>query len=62
MISVPEVMDAIVVCDLLPLVDPPLGDHEDLVPVGVDPLGVGLAGVVEQEQGGEHCTAHLVAQ
>ena len=52
-------MNAIVVGDLLPLHDPPLGDHEDLVAAGVDPQGVGLAGVVEQEEGGEHRTPYL---
>jgi hypothetical protein len=52
-------MDSVVVRDLLPLLDAPLGHHEDLVAVGVDAEGVGLTGVVQEQQGWEHGTAHL---
>jgi hypothetical protein len=52
-------MNTIVVGDLLPPGDPPLGNHEDLVAVRVDPQGVRLTRVVQQQQGGEHRTSHL---
>jgi hypothetical protein len=52
-------VNAIVVGDLLPLGDPPLGNHEDLVAVRVDPQGVRLTRVVQQQQGGEHRASHL---
>jgi hypothetical protein len=55
----PEVMDAVVVRDLLPLFDLSLSDHEDPVSVRVDPEGVGLAGVVQEQQRGEHRTPRL---
>jgi hypothetical protein len=55
-------VNAIVVSDLLPLGDPPLGNHEDLVAVRVDPQGVRLTRVVQQQQGGEHRTSQLSTQ
>ena len=55
----PEMMNTIVVRYLLSFFNPPFGDHEDLVPKGADPHGVGFAGVVEQQQGWEHSAPDL---
>ena len=54
-----EVVDPIVVRHLLASLDRPLGDQEHLVAVDVQPQGVRLTAVVEQEKSWENCSAHF---
>ena len=57
--GVAEVVDAVVVRDLLADLDRPLGDEENLVAVDVQPEGVRLTAVVEQQKSWEYSSSNL---
>ena len=57
--GVAEVVDPIVVSHLLAGLDRPLGHEEHLVPVDVQPQGVRLTAVVEQQKSWEYGSTNL---